>query len=36
VQIDLKQKALTSGAALIKNRNEIKGINAFLSWIQEL
>ncbi|MCH5583991.1 S-methyl-5-thioribose kinase [Shimazuella sp. AN120528] len=35
VQIDLKQKALTAGATLIKNRGKVKDIHAFLAWVEE-
>jgi 5-methylthioribose kinase len=35
VQIELKQKALSAGVTLIKDRGKVKNIHALLAWVEE-
>jgi 5-methylthioribose kinase len=35
IQVDLKQKALLTGATLIKDRAKFKSLSAFLTWVEE-
>jgi 5-methylthioribose kinase len=35
IKIELKQKALTAGATLIKDRGKVKDVNAFIAWVEE-